>query len=238
MHCIVGELCSTAADSSVWVFWYPYWPFQAYLILSHYLCECTTKSIFFWISILWDIGIYLELSVCVEWKNVIINGSLITSVTMSMGTFRTEPLFYSSGATDVHVRAAGYVSSSSKSATSSWIGGESLYIDTYILFSRIHSFIIYQISLTDCKVCIHQCSNLWENNLSAPYHNLFNSQLLSLCSLLRRSCMVHDICILHWNYWCFIGDNEWSFSSVSWFNHTGKKIGKYWQVSLNSWLTN
>lgn len=154
------------------------------------------------------------------------------------GKFRTEPLFYSSGATDVHVRAAGYVSSSSKSATSSWIGGESLYIDTYILFSRIHSFIIYQISLTDCKVCIHQCSNLWENNLSAPYHNLFNSQLLSLCSLLRRSCMVHDICILHWNYWCFIGDNEWSFSSVSWFNHTGKKIGKHWQVTLNSWLTN
>lgn len=92
--------------------------------------------------------------------------------------------------------------------------------------------------LTDCKVCIHQCSNLWENNLSAPYHNLFNSQLLSLCSLLCRSCMVHDICILHRNYWCFIGDNEWSFSSVSWFNHTGKKIGKYWQVSLNSWLTN
>lgn len=157
MHCIVGELCSTAADSSVWVFWYPYWPFQACLILSHYLCECTTKSIFFWISILWNIGIYLELSACVEWKNVIINGSLITSVTMSMGTFRTEPLFYSSGATDVHVRAAGYVSSSSKSATSSWIGGESLYIDTYILFSRIHSFIIYQISLTDCKVCIITC---------------------------------------------------------------------------------
>lgn len=94
MHCIVGELCSTAADSGVWVFWYPYWPFQACLILSHYLCECTTKSIFFWISILWDIGIYLELSACVEWKNVIINGSLMTSVTMSMGKFRTASILF------------------------------------------------------------------------------------------------------------------------------------------------
>lgn len=139
------------------------------------------------------------------------------------GKFRTEPLFYSSGATDVHVRAAGYVSSSSKSATSSWIGGESLYIDTYILFSRIHSFIIYQISLTDCKVCIITCLT--------PSCSLF-----APCSVVLAWFMIYAFCTEIIG--AFIEDNEWSFSSVSWFNHTGKKIGKHWQVTLNSWLTN
>lgn len=238
MHCIVGELCSTAADSSVWVFWYPYWPFQACLILSHYLCECTTKSIFFWISILWDIGIYLELSACVEWKNVIINGSLMTSVTMSMGNLE-QSLYFIPVELQMFMCALQVMFLHHQNQQQAVELGERVCTLTRTFYSAESTHLSFtRFLLTDCKVCIHQCSNLWENNLSAPYHNLFNSQLLSLCSLLCRSCMVHDICILHWNCWCFTGDNEWSFSSVSWFNHTGKKIGKYWQVSLNSWLTN
>lgn len=77
--------------------------------------------------------------------------------------------------------------------------------------------------LTDCKVCIITCLT--------PSCSLF-----APCSVVLAWFMIYAFCTEIIG--AFIEDNEWSFSSVSWFNHTGKKIGKHWQVTLNSWLTN
>lgn len=157
MHCIVGELCSTAADSSVWVFWYPYWPFQACLILSHYLCECTTKSIFFWISILWDIGIYLELSACVERKNVIINGSLITSVTMSMGNLE-QSLYFIPVELQMFMCALQVMFLHHQNQQQAVELGERVCTLTCTFYSAESTHLSFtRFLLTDCKVCIITC---------------------------------------------------------------------------------
>ena len=85
---------------------------------------------------------------CVELKNVIINGSLIPSVIMSMGKFRTEPQFYPSAC----CRLCFFIFKISNKQLN-WVK-ESDVFDAYILFSRIHSFIIYQISLKGYKSSI------------------------------------------------------------------------------------